>query len=102
MASTILFFAPTCFVPSASCASCCRGTGFAATPARAANVSAVRWKSWGPDDIADELAQLQDNVPPFPDSEARAIIEKSLGKPVGELFARFDRYTPRSCMMAAR
>ncbi len=53
-----------------------------------------------PDDIADELAQLQDNVPPFPDSEARAIIEKSLGKPVGELFARFDQSPLASASIA--
>jgi ubiquinone biosynthesis protein len=43
-----------------------------------------------PRDIADELSQLQDRVPPFPGDEAQAIIEKSLGKPVGELFAEFD------------
>ena len=53
-----------------------------------------------PDDIADELAQLQDNVPPFPDSEARAIIEKSLGKPVSELFARFDQSPLASASIA--
>jgi len=43
-----------------------------------------------PDDIADELARLQDNVPPFPTSDARAIIEASLGSPIAELFERFD------------
>ncbi len=53
-----------------------------------------------PDDIADELSQLQDNVPPFPDSEARAIIEKSLGKPVGKLFARFDESPLASASIA--
>jgi ubiquinone biosynthesis protein len=41
-------------------------------------------------DIADELAQLQDQVPPFPGSEAQAIIEKALQKPVSELFGSFD------------
>jgi ubiquinone biosynthesis protein len=41
-------------------------------------------------DIADELALLQDQVPPFPGEEARAIVEKTLKKPVGELFASFD------------
>ncbi len=53
-----------------------------------------------PDDIADELSQLQDNVPPFPDNEARAIIEKSLGRPVNELFARFDESPLASASIA--
>jgi ubiquinone biosynthesis protein len=43
-----------------------------------------------PLDIADELALLQDHVPPFPGEEARRIIEKALGEPVGEIFASFD------------
>jgi len=43
-----------------------------------------------PGDIADELALLQDQVPPFPGEAARAIVEQSLGKPVTELFASFD------------
>ncbi|WP_018954696.1 ubiquinone biosynthesis regulatory protein kinase UbiB [Thioalkalivibrio sulfidiphilus] len=43
-----------------------------------------------PDDIAAELSLLQDRVPPFPVSEARAIIERSLEQPIGALFARFD------------
>jgi ubiquinone biosynthesis protein len=43
-----------------------------------------------PDDIAIELTRLQDQVPPFPGAQARGIIEKALGKPVGELFATFD------------
>ncbi|MDA3915236.1 ubiquinone biosynthesis regulatory protein kinase UbiB [Oleiagrimonas sp.] len=43
-----------------------------------------------PPDIADELAELQDKVPPFPGHEARAIIEQSLGKPVDELFRDFE------------
>jgi ubiquinone biosynthesis protein len=43
-----------------------------------------------PQDIADELALLQDQVPPFPGEEARAIIEKALGEPVSEVFASFD------------
>ncbi|TGD73048.1 ubiquinone biosynthesis regulatory protein kinase UbiB [Mangrovimicrobium sediminis] len=43
-----------------------------------------------PEDIADELARLQDAVPPFPGAVATAIIEKSLGKPVDELYARFE------------
>ncbi|MBT8075404.1 MAG: ubiquinone biosynthesis regulatory protein kinase UbiB, partial [Gammaproteobacteria bacterium] len=43
-----------------------------------------------PPDIADELALLQDQVPPFPGEQAREIIEKALGQPVGEIFATFD------------
>jgi ubiquinone biosynthesis protein len=44
-----------------------------------------------PRDIADELAKLQDTVPPFPADEAIAIIERAYGKPVDEVFERFDR-----------
>ena len=43
-----------------------------------------------PTDIADELAKLQDRVPPFDGAVARAQVEASLGKPVGELFGSFD------------
>ncbi len=43
-----------------------------------------------PDDIAAELSKLQDRVPPFAVSEARAIIERSLERPIETLFARFD------------
>ena len=34
-----------------------------------------------PLDIADELARLQDDVPPFPGIEAQQLIESSIGKP---------------------
>lgn len=43
-----------------------------------------------PDDIAVELARLQDRVPPFGGIEAQGIIEHSLGRPVTELFAEFQ------------
>ncbi len=43
-----------------------------------------------PSDIADELAKLQDQVPPFPSSEAIAILDKAYGKSVHEVFSRFD------------
>ena len=43
-----------------------------------------------PPDIAIELAKLQDRVPPFDNETARAIIEKSLGRPVTESFATFE------------
>lgn len=43
-----------------------------------------------PPDIADELAKLQDRVPPFPSEQALAEVEKAYGKPVHEVFAEFD------------
>jgi len=53
-----------------------------------------------PPDIADELAELQEHVPPFPGSEARAIIEAELGKPIDELFASFDEQPIASASIA--
>ena len=44
-----------------------------------------------PPDIADELAKLQDMVPPFPAEEAIAILNEAYGQPVEEVFQRFDR-----------
>ena len=44
-----------------------------------------------PREIADELAKLQDAVPPFPADQAVAIIERAYSRPVDEVFARFDR-----------
>lgn len=43
-----------------------------------------------PDDIADELAKLQDQVPPFDSQLATAIIEQTYGRPVEDIFARFE------------
>jgi ubiquinone biosynthesis protein len=43
-----------------------------------------------PPDIADELALLQDQVPPFSGEQARAIIERELGDSVDQLFRQFD------------
>ncbi len=43
-----------------------------------------------PADIADELAKLQDRVPPFDGELAKARIEASLGKPVAALFGSFE------------
>ena len=42
-----------------------------------------------PVDLADELAKLQDQVPPFPSDQAVAVLERAFGKPVGEVFASF-------------
>lgn len=43
-----------------------------------------------PAEFIEELAILQDHVPPFPLEQVRAQIEESLGKPVAELFAHID------------
>jgi ubiquinone biosynthesis protein len=40
--------------------------------------------------VAADLATLQDRLPPFPGEEARATIEAELGRPLAEVFARFD------------
>jgi ubiquinone biosynthesis protein len=54
-----------------------------------------------PTEIADELAKLQDRVPPFPGSEARAIVERAYGKPVAEVFESFDE-TPLAAASIAQ
>jgi ubiquinone biosynthesis protein len=54
-----------------------------------------------PPDVADELEKLQDRVPPFPGSEARAIIEGAYGRPVTEVFAEFDE-TPLAAASVAQ
>ncbi len=41
-------------------------------------------------EIASELANLQDRMATFPTSEATAEIAESLGRPVSELYTRFD------------
>jgi ubiquinone biosynthesis protein len=43
-----------------------------------------------PEAVADELAKLQDRVPPFPAEAAIEIIDASYGRPLAEVFARFD------------
>ena len=53
-----------------------------------------------PADVADELALLRDQVPPFPGDVARAAIERALGKPVGVLFAAFDEAALASASVA--
>jgi ubiquinone biosynthesis protein len=44
-----------------------------------------------PQDIADELAKLQDRVPPFDGAVARGIVEAAYGKPVTEVFSEFEQ-----------
>jgi ubiquinone biosynthesis protein len=53
-----------------------------------------------PLDVADELAKLQDRVPPFPSELAVAEVERSLGKPISQLFADFDTTPVASASVA--
>ena len=53
-----------------------------------------------PDDIANELAKLQDSVPPFPGAQARAIVEAAYGRPVTEVFAAFEEQPLASASIA--
>ncbi len=41
--------------------------------------------------IAADLAELQDRLPPFPTEQAIAAIEAELGRPIGEIYASFER-----------
>jgi ubiquinone biosynthesis protein len=43
-----------------------------------------------PPDVADELAQLQNQVAPEPREAIQAVLEAELGAPVDEVFAEFD------------
>ena len=53
-----------------------------------------------PIDIADELAKLQDQVPPFDGALARAEIERTLRRPIDELFSAFDDVPVASASIA--
>lgn len=53
-----------------------------------------------PDELANELAKLQDRVPPFPGDQARAIIEKAYGEPLDGLLDEFDETPLASASIA--
>ncbi len=53
-----------------------------------------------PDELAKELAKLQDRVPPFPGSQARAIIEKAYKRPIDEVLEAFDETPLASASIA--
>lgn len=53
-----------------------------------------------PQDIADELAKLQDQVPPFSNEESRRLIEEALGQPIEEVFISFDATPVASASVA--
>ena len=53
-----------------------------------------------PLDIADELARLQDRVPPFDSDVAIASIERAFNKKVGDIFVSFERVPVASASIA--
>ncbi len=53
-----------------------------------------------PLDIAEELAKLQDRVPPFPSAVAVATIERAFGKKLDDVFASFDQVPVASASIA--
>jgi ubiquinone biosynthesis protein len=53
-----------------------------------------------PPEIADELARLQDRVPPFSSKEARQIIEKGFGRPIEAVLDAFDERPMASASIA--
>lgn len=53
-----------------------------------------------PLDVADELARLQDRVPPFSSDIAVASIERAFHKPLSEIFSSFEREPVASASIA--
>jgi ubiquinone biosynthesis protein len=53
-----------------------------------------------PPDIAEELARLQDRVPPFPGADALRILQEVYGKPAAQVFAHFDAEPVASASVA--
>lgn len=53
-----------------------------------------------PEDISQEFAKLQDNVPPFPGKQARQIIEDAFERKIDEIFLEFDETPLASASIA--
>ena len=53
-----------------------------------------------PADLADELAKLQDDVPPFPAEEVIATLTRVYGRPVDDVFVNFGRVPKASASVA--
>ena len=53
-----------------------------------------------PHDIADELAKLQDQVPPFSSDVVLTILKKSYGREIDEVFLKFDEKPIASASVA--
>ena len=54
-----------------------------------------------PVDVADELALLQDRVPPFPGAQAVALVEMAFGRRIDAVFETFDT-VPEACASIAQ
>lgn len=53
-----------------------------------------------PPDVADELAKLQDQVPPFTFVEAKRSIEAAFGLPLNQVYSQFDEVAIASASVA--
>jgi ubiquinone biosynthesis protein len=53
-----------------------------------------------PDDVSNELAKLQDQVPPFSNEQSKSIIEVALGRPIDHTFSSFDATPVASASVA--
>jgi ubiquinone biosynthesis protein len=53
-----------------------------------------------PADVVDELARLQDRVPPFPGEHAVALVERAFGRALHDVFEHFDTTPVASASIA--
>jgi len=53
-----------------------------------------------PPDLADELAKLQDRVPPFDAAVARRLVERAFARPIDAVFSSFDAEPVASASIA--
>src|SRR3954447_7491522 len=53
-----------------------------------------------PEDVASELARLQDQVPPIPWAEVEETLVRVYGRPIDQVFASFDRKPVASASVA--
>ncbi|MEY2890914.1 MAG: hypothetical protein RJA98_822 [Pseudomonadota bacterium] len=53
-----------------------------------------------PGDLADELARLQDDVPPISAAKARELVEAAYGRPIDEVFGSFEAEPVASASIA--